>query len=51
METRSRCVPGRYILVSPDAKRHPEAGTEGMSFMCVGGVSGGVYEPWAPPED
>ena len=39
---------GRYILVSPDAKRHPEAGAEGMSVICVGGVSGGVYEPWAP---
>ncbi len=43
--------PGRYILVSPDAKRHPAAGEYGMSFICVGGVPGGVYEPWAPPED
>ncbi len=43
--------PGRYILVSPDAKRHPEAGPDGMSFICVGGVPGGVYEPWVPPED
>ena len=42
---------GRYILVSPDAKRHPEAGAEGMSVICVGGVSGGVYEPWAPPDE
>ena len=23
----------------------------GMSFLCVGGVSGGVYEPWAPPDE
>jgi quercetin dioxygenase-like cupin family protein len=43
--------PGRYILVSPDARRHPEAGEDGMSFLCVGGVPGGVYEPWAQPEE
>ena len=42
---------GRYILVSPDAKRHPEAGPDGLSFMCVGGVPGGVYEPWEPPAE
>jgi hypothetical protein len=42
--------PGRYILVSADAKRHPEAGADGMSFICIGGVPGGVYEPWVPPE-
>ena len=34
-----------------DAKRHPEAGADGMSFICVGGVPGGVYEPWVPPEE
>ena len=44
-------VPGRYVLVSPDAKRRPTAGPDGMSFMCVGGVPGGVYEPWAPPDE
>ncbi len=43
--------PGRYVLVSPDAKRNPEAGPGGMSFLCVGGVPRGVYEPWAPPEE
>jgi len=43
--------PGRYILVSPEARRHPEAGADGMSFICAGGVPGGVYEPWVPPED
>ena len=43
--------PGRYILVSPDATRHLEAGPDGVSIICVGGVSGGVYEPWTPPED
>lgn len=43
--------PGRYVLVSPDAKRRPTAGPEGMSFICIGGVPGGVYEPWTPPEE
>jgi quercetin dioxygenase-like cupin family protein len=43
--------PGRYVLVSPDAKRRPTAGPDGMSFMCVGGVPGGVYVPWAPPDE
>jgi quercetin dioxygenase-like cupin family protein len=43
--------PGRYILVSPDAKRSPEAGADGLSFICIGGVPGGVYEPWAPPQE
>jgi len=43
--------PGRYILVSPDAKRRPTAGPDGLSFLCVGGVPGGVYEPWAPPDE
>ena len=43
--------PGRYVLVSADAKRHPEAGPNGLSFICVGGVPGGVYGPWAPPEE
>ena len=43
--------PGRYVLVSPDAKRNPEAGPDGMTFICVGGVPGGVYQPWEPPEE
>lgn len=43
--------PGRYILVSADARRSTAAGADGMSFLCVGGVPGGVYEPWAPPEE
>lgn len=43
--------PGRYILVSPDAKRRPKAGPDGMSFLCIGGVPGGVYEPWEPPAE
>ena len=42
--------PGRYILVPPESKRRPAAGAEGMSFIVIGGVSGGVYEPWVPPD-
>lgn len=44
-------MPGRYILVSPDATRRPTAGPDGMSFICVGGVPGGVFEPWIPPDE
>ena len=43
--------PGRYVLVSPEAKRRPAAGADGMSFLVIGGVPGGVYEPWDPPEE
>jgi quercetin dioxygenase-like cupin family protein len=43
--------PGRYVLVSPDATRRPAAGPEGMSFLVVGGVPGGVYQPWDPPAE
>ncbi|MFN8224063.1 MAG: cupin domain-containing protein [Gaiellales bacterium] len=43
--------PGRYVLVPPDAKRRPTAGPDGMTFVVVGGVPGGVYEPWEPPSE
>jgi quercetin dioxygenase-like cupin family protein len=43
--------PGRYILVGPESKRRPTAGPDGMSFLVIGGVPGGVYEPWAPPDE
>ena len=42
--------PGRYVLVSPEARRSPEAGPDGMAVICVGGVPGGVYEPWVPED-
>lgn len=42
--------PGRYVLVSPESRRRPAAGPEGMSFLVVGGVPGGVYQPWTPEE-
>ena len=43
--------PGRYVLVPPQAKRRPTAGPEGMSFLVIGGVPGGVYDPWPLPEE
>ena len=43
--------PGRYVLVPPESKRRPTAGVDGMSFLVIGGVPGGVYEPWALPEE
>jgi quercetin dioxygenase-like cupin family protein len=43
--------PGRYVLVSPESRRRPSSGPDGMSFLCVGGVPGGVYQPWAPPDE
>jgi quercetin dioxygenase-like cupin family protein len=43
--------PGRYILVPPASKRRPAAGVDGMSFLVIGGVPGGVYQPWGPPEE
>jgi quercetin dioxygenase-like cupin family protein len=43
--------PGRYVLVSPESKRRPAAGPDGMSFLVVGGVPGGVYQPWELPEE
>jgi quercetin dioxygenase-like cupin family protein len=43
--------PGRYVLVSADARRRPAAGPDGMSFICVGGVPDGIYEPWNPDTD
>jgi len=43
--------PGRYVLVPPEAKRRPTAGPDGMSFLVIGGVPGGVYEPSPLPEE
>lgn len=43
--------PGRYVLVPPEAKRRPTAGADGMSFLVIGGVPGGVYEPSPLPEE
>ena len=39
---------GDYVLVSPDAKRVPVAGPDGLTWICIGGVAGGVYEPQGP---
>lgn len=43
--------PGRYVLVSPESRRRPSAGPDGMSFLVIGGIPGGVYEPWSPPDE
>jgi quercetin dioxygenase-like cupin family protein len=43
--------PGRYVLVPAEAKRRPTAGPDGMSFLVIGGVPGGVYEPWTLPAE
>jgi len=43
--------PGRYVLVPPEARRKPTAGPDGMSFLVIGGVPGGVYQPWTPPDE
>jgi quercetin dioxygenase-like cupin family protein len=43
-------TPGRYVLVPPESRRRPAAGPDGMSFLVIGGVPDGVYEPWAPPD-
>jgi uncharacterized cupin superfamily protein len=41
-------VPGRYVLVSPDLKRVPVAGPQGLSWVAVGGVPSGVYTAREP---
>ena len=43
--------PGRYVLVSAESKRRPAAGPDGMSFLVIGGVPDGVYQPWTPPDE
>ena len=48
---RSRCAPGATSSSHPTRSAAPTAGEDGLSFICVGGVPGGVYEPWAPPEE
>lgn len=47
---RIEMKPGRYVLVPPEARRRPTAGPEGMSFLVIGGVPGGVYQPFPLPE-
>jgi len=43
--------PGRYVLVPPTSRRRPAAGSTGMSFLVIGGVPGGVYEPTELPDE
>ena len=39
---------GLYLAVSADAVRQPIAGPDGLSWVCVGAVPGGGYEPRGP---
>ncbi|HEX3291398.1 MAG TPA: hypothetical protein VHR46_08400 [Gaiella sp.] len=41
-----RARPGPYVVVLPEAERRPAAGADRRSFLVVGGVPGGVYQPW-----
>ncbi len=40
-------VPGRWVLVSPEATRNMHAGPDGMSWLTVGAPPG-AYEPRGP---
>ena len=47
----SRCGPAATSSSRPTRSAARRAGPGGLSFICVGGVPGGVYEPWAPPDE
>jgi quercetin dioxygenase-like cupin family protein len=40
--------PGRYVRVDPGRVRQPVAGPEGLAWVAVGGVPGGVDSPRGP---
>jgi hypothetical protein len=44
-------VSDTVVDVAPEARRRPAAGPDGMSFLVVGCVPGGVYQPWYPPAE
>ena len=37
--------PGRLVRLDPAARRQPVAGADGLAFLTIGGIVGGVYEP------
>lgn len=37
--------PGRYIHVTPDARRKPRAGPDGLTLIIIGAPAGRAYEP------
>jgi uncharacterized cupin superfamily protein len=44
---RTQLDPETLIRVGPAARRKIYAGPEGVRLLCLGGVPGGVYEPWS----
>ena len=40
--------PGRYVRVEPGVVRQPVAGPEGLAWIALGAVPGGVYAPRGP---
>lgn len=40
--------PGRYVRVGPGVVRQPVAGPEGLAWVAIGAVPGGVYAPRRP---
>lgn len=40
--------PGRYVRVEPGVVRQPVAGPDGLAWVAVGAVPGGVYAPRGP---
>lgn len=40
--------PGRYVRVSPRVVRQPVAGPDGLAWVALGAVPGGVYSPRGP---
>jgi quercetin dioxygenase-like cupin family protein len=41
-------LPGRFVRVDAGATRVPVAGPEGLSWLAIGSVPGGVYTPRGP---
>jgi quercetin dioxygenase-like cupin family protein len=46
--TELELVPGRYVRVAPGVTRQPVAGPDGLSWVAIGAVPGGVYTPRGP---
>jgi quercetin dioxygenase-like cupin family protein len=40
--------PGRYVRVAPGVVRQPVAGPEGLAWVALGAIPGGVYSPRGP---
>ena len=42
---------GRHVLLPAESRQRPGVRADGMSFLVIGGVPDGVYEPWSPPNE